>query len=82
MTVNKALKKLYKKGKLRLADRLGDEILIEKNPKGGWIVYWLDMFYNDATKEYYKTSDLRSLFERIKKNNKLKHPMSNEYCCQ
>lgn len=75
MTVNKALKKLYKKGELRLADRLGDEILIEKNPKGGWIVYWLDMYYYDAIKEYHRTSNLRKVLERIQKEtNKLKHP--------
>ena len=75
MTVNKALKKLYKKGELRLADRLGDEILIEKNLRGGWIVYWIDMYYYNTTKEYTRSSDLRKVLERIQKTtHRLQQP--------
>ena len=56
MTVNKSLKKLYTKGELRLADTMGGEILIKKNPKGGWIVNWLDMVSYMNIKEYVQGS--------------------------
>ena len=75
MTVNKSLKKLYTKGELRLADTMGDEILIKKNPKGGWVVEWLDMFYCPDIKEYVRTSDLREVVECIRNSRKkLLHP--------
>lgn len=75
MTVNKSLKKLYTKGELRLADTIGGEILIKKNPKGGWIVNWLDMVSYMNIKEYVRTSDLREIVEHIlNRRKKLLHP--------
>ena len=82
MTVNKTFKKLITRGKVRLDMGMGTEILIEKNFRGGYIVYYLDMFCYGCEKQYYKTSQIRSFLERCQKSHKLIHPNMDGYCFQ
>lgn len=82
MTVNKALKKLITRGKIRLDAGMGTEILIKKNLRGGYIVYYLDMFYYSSEKKYYKTSQIRGFLNKCQESKKLIHPNMDGYCFQ